>query len=54
MEELKLNEFLNRADDYIKNAAIGVDTYSVQTNSGKVIIISEQEYIKLLSRANKQ
>lgn len=44
MKELKLNEFLDRADDFINNASMGEDFYAVQTNSGKAIIISEDEW----------
>ena len=44
MKELKLNEFLDRADDFINNASMGEDCYAVQTNSGKAIIISEDEW----------
>lgn len=44
MTELKLNEFLDRADDFINNASMGEDFYSVKTNSGKAIIISEDEW----------
>lgn len=44
MKELKLNEFLARADDFINNAAMGEEFYSIQTNSGKAIIISEGEW----------
>lgn len=49
MKELNLNEFLNRADDYINNAVIGQDVYTVQTNCGKAIILSEEEWKRLLS-----
>lgn len=50
MKELKLNEFLDRSDDFIKNAAIGDDFYMVKTNAGNAIIISEDEY-KILTDA---
>lgn len=44
MKELKLNEFLDRAGDFINNASMGEDFYAVQTNSGKAIIIGEDEW----------
>ena len=50
MKELKLNEFLDRADDFINNASIGEEFYAVETNSGKAIVISEDEW-KMLTDA---
>lgn len=50
MKELKLSEFLVRADDYVNNASIGEEFYAVKTNSGKAIIISEDEW-KIMSDA---
>lgn len=43
MKNLTLKEFLKYADDYIDNAAIG-DSYSIQTKSGKAILISQREW----------
>lgn len=48
MKDLKLHEFLNRSDDFINNAAMGAEFYSVQTNSGKAIIISEEKFKALI------
>ena len=50
MKELKLNEFLDGADDFIKNAALGDEFYMVQTGTGNAVIISEDEY-KILTDA---
>lgn len=50
MEILKLNEFLDRADDFIKNAALGEEFYSIETKAGNAIIISEDEW-KMLTDA---
>ncbi len=44
MKELKLNEFLDRADDLNNNANIGQNINKKQTNSGKAILISEDEW----------
>ncbi len=50
MKDLRLNEFLDRADDFINNAAIGEEFYAIQTTSGKAIVISENEW-KMLTDA---
>lgn len=50
MKDLRLNEFLDRADDFINNAAIGEEFYAIQTTSGKAIVISEDEW-KMLTDA---
>ena len=50
MKDLRLNEFLDRADDFINNAAIGEEFYAIQTTSGKAIVISEDEW-KIMSDA---
>ena len=50
MKELKLNEFLDQADDFITNAALGEEFYSIQTKAGKAIVISEDEW-KMLTDA---
>lgn len=50
MKELGLNEFLSQADDFIKNAAIGEEFYSIATTAGKAVVISEDEF-KILSDA---
>ncbi len=44
MKELKLNDFLSHADDIINNAAIGEEFYTIQTKSGKPVVISEAEW----------
>ncbi len=44
MKELKLNDFLSQADDIINNAAIGEEFYTIQTKSGKAVVISEDEW----------
>ncbi len=50
MKDLRLNEFLDRADDFINNAAIGEEFYAIQTTSGKAIVINEDEW-KMLTDA---
>ena len=47
MEDLKLNQFLNRADDFIINVATGGESYRIQAKAGNVILISEEEYERL-------
>lgn len=44
MTKLKLNEFLDKADDCIRKAAQGENVYSVQTGEGTAVILSEDEY----------
>ncbi len=47
MEDLKLNQFLNRADDFIINITMGGDPYRIKAQAGNAIIISEEEYERL-------
>ncbi len=46
MKDLKFNEFLNRADDFIINVAMGGEPYRIKAQSGNAILISEEEYKK--------
>lgn len=47
MKDLKFNEFLNRADDFIINVAMGGEPYRIKAQAGNAIIISEEEYERL-------
>lgn len=57
MKELTLSSFLNSADDYVCNAAIGEDTYVIKASSNKAVLISEAEWKRLQAldkQANKK
>ncbi len=48
MKDLKFNEFLNRADDFIINVAMGGEPYRIKAQAGNAILISEEQYQKYI------
>ncbi len=53
MKDLKFNEFLNRADDFIINVAMGGEPYRIKAQAGNAILISEKEFNRLMDSADK-
>ncbi len=48
MKDLKFNEFLNRADDFVINVAMGGEPYRIKAQAGNAVLISEDEYKRLM------
>ncbi len=53
MKDLKFNEFLNRADDFVINIAMDGEPYRIKAQAGNAILISEKEFNRLIDSADK-